>query len=328
MKNFIIKNIQTVVFLGYSPQIEELFHICEKLSLKPVLVTSPDQKKLINKNVPCKIFSKIDKNFEKYINTFEVENCLFISLGARWIFSKESIKNIFQNNLINAHGTRLPFDAGGGGMSWRIMKRDRICLHLLHLVNKEIDKGGIIFTQKSIFPKYCNIPEDFNKFYRDNFLGFFETFLLKLKNSEKFEVRDQVDYIGSYFPRLSTLKNGFIDWSWSSQNISYFIDAFDSPYEGASTFIGDRLVKIKKCQLHGGEVSNHPFMSGLITRHDQKWIIVSTQDQFSLIIEEIYDEKGKNILSKIKVGDRFHTPTKYLNESFSKRAIFGPLGEK
>ena len=49
-------------------------------------------------------------------------------------------------------------------------------------------------------------------------------------------------------------------------------------------------------------------MSGLILRHDKKrWIVVGSNDQNVFLIEEVLDEKGLNILSKLKVGDRFYT---------------------
>ena len=54
-------------------------------------------------------------------------NVILDSNGFIQNFSEKSGKN----NLVNAHGSRLPFDSGGGGMSWRILKKDRICMHLI-----------------------------------------------------------------------------------------------------------------------------------------------------------------------------------------------------
>ena len=39
-------------------------------------------------------------------------------------------------------------------------------------------------------------------------------------------------------------------------------------------------------------------------------IVVGSNDQNVFLIEEVLDEKGLNILSKLKVGDRFYTPVK------------------
>ena len=59
----------------------------------------------------------------------KAENTLFVSLGARFIFKKDLIKNFFKHNLVNFHSSRLPLDRAGGGFSWRIMREDRIENH-------------------------------------------------------------------------------------------------------------------------------------------------------------------------------------------------------
>ena len=69
-------------------------------------------------------------------------------------------------------------------------------------------------------------------------------------------------------------------------------------------------------------------MSGLILRHDKKWIVVATKDNNCLIIESVTDTKKKDILQKIKPGQRFYTDFKYLNYSKSKRAFFSSKGLK
>ena len=135
--------------------------------------------------------------------------------------------------------------------------------------------------------------------------------------------------IGSYFPRLNSSINGYIDWSNPSFEIVNFINAFDDPYPGAATFINNRYenkVFIKSVQVHGGEPINHPFMRGLVTRKEKKWIIVSTSDRYSIIVEKVLNEQGKTSLIKIKQGDRFFTPHANLDFSLSFRAKYSPFG--
>ena len=81
-------------------------------------------------------------------------------------------------------------------------------------------------------------------------------------------------------------------------------------------------VYIKKVQLHGGEVQNHPFMSGLIFRHEKKWIVVSSPDQNSIIIEKVLDKDGNNIIHDLKEGDRFYTTPEQKFLSRSKRVRY------
>ena len=105
-----------------------------------------------------------------------------------------------------------------------------------------------------------------------------------------------------------------------------FINAFETPYQGASTSYKNRRVFLKDVQIHGGEISNHPYMSGLVIRKEKDWIVVSTSDENFLIIKSVLNEKGKNIISKIKVGNRFITSSEDIIKSKKFRPKIGPKG--
>ena len=85
---------------------------------------------------------------------------------------------------------------------------------------------------------------------------------------------------------------------------------------------------IKKAQLHAGDSSNHPFMAGIVTRHDKNWIVVSTSGKHMLLIEKVLTQKNENILSNIKQGDRFFTPTDELDKARGTKVIYTPKGVK
>ena len=323
--------MKNVFFLGSNESLNELEKINKKLGLKTFVITSPDQSKKIDYKKEIKIFDRLDSSFTQYIsNKVKVEETLFVSLASRWIFKKETIKNIFKFNLVNFHGSRLPLDAGGGGFSWRILREDRIDNQLVQVVDEGIDTGPILFSEKSIFPSYCKIPADYEKFSSMKLLSFYEKFISLLSKGNKFNLHHQPDYLGRYNPRLESKTNGWIDWNLNSHQLLRFINAFDDPYSGASTMINNyERVYLKKVQLHGGESTNHPFMSGIISRHDSKWIVVSTQDEdMMLIIEKVLDDKGQNIISHLKPGDRFFTPAEKLDLAKSFRPKYGPKGIK
>ena len=64
--------------------------------------------------------------------------------------------------------------------------------------------------------------------------------------------------------------------------LSNFINAFDEPY-WATTFVNKKLkVYLKQTQLHGGEESNHPYMSGLVLRNDNNWLVVAMKGKYCL----------------------------------------------
>lgn len=305
---FYLKKINTIVFLGYEEIHEKLTKINESLKIKSIIFSS---KKKIKSSCEIKYYrqQKLDKKFEKLI----LDNCipdstLFISLSARWLFNKKIINDLFKNNLINFHNARLPIDAGGGGYSWRIMRNDRVCNLLAHVVDENIDTGPIIFEQSSVFPSICKTPQDFENHESLKFLSFYKKIISDLMIGKKFQLLHQQKTLRRYNPRINSNINGWINWDMNSYDLVNFINAFDDPYMGASTYINKKQrVFIKKVQIHGSELPNHPFMSGLIFRNEKNWLAVSTPDQNSIIVEKVFDKNGNNILNKLKEGDRFYT---------------------
>ena len=191
------------------------------------------------------------------------------------------------------------------------------------------DGGPIIFNEKSLFPSSCKIPKDYYDYYTKELIKFYEKFIEKILKGDSFLLKYQTDYLSRYNPRLVSDIHGWIDWSLSSLNLVRFVNAFDDPYKGSLTLINNKKVRIKKIHLHGGETPNHPYTAGIISRNDKKWIVVcTTSERHMVLIEEVLDIKGKNIVNTLKVGDRFFTPFEKLEEAKKIRAKFNPTGLK
>ena len=58
---FFVKNLKQVVFIGYSPMLEECININSKLGISSAIITSTDQSKNISHE--HLIFDKADKNY-------------------------------------------------------------------------------------------------------------------------------------------------------------------------------------------------------------------------------------------------------------------------
>tara|TARA_A100001015_G_scaffold320199_1_gene445734 strand:+ start:6813 stop:7820 length:1008 start_codon:yes stop_codon:yes gene_type:complete len=332
MKNlnkFYIDNLTDIVFIGFSEVFENLIKINNELEINTSIISSTNQSKAID--FEHKVFDKIDKQFYNYVDkNFNISNTLFISVGSRIIFNSESIK-FFQGNLINSHAARLPYDAGGGAFSWRIMREDRIDNQLFHKITEDIDDGPIIISNTSIIPSNCKKPKDFEEYSLNKFQSFYKNFITRLKKGEKYSLKEQTKYLGNYNPRLSTNDHGYIDWNINSYDLFNFINSFDDPYPGAMTFL-DRgkfgVLRIKSVHLHGGEPSNHPFMSGIVKRHDKDWLVVASSGKHSILVEEVIDENGENIIDQIRQGDRFYTPNNYLDHAKKTKVKFTSKGKK
>ena len=206
---FYIKNLKKIVFFGESKKLKELIDINDSYDLKSIVISSSHQAKLIKKEIKVNIFDNLNDKFKKFIKkNVTVENTLFISLGARYIFKKDTIENFFLHNLVNFHDARLPLDAGGGGFSWKIMREDRIDNQLVHIIDEGLDTGPVIDNDLSLFPSNCIIPQDFENYKLEKFIKFYQKFIEKVKKGNKFLLKPQVDYFGRYNPRLNTEKNG------------------------------------------------------------------------------------------------------------------------
>ncbi len=303
---FYIKNLQKIFFLGSNNNFNELTEINKSLKIKTFILSHNKSHK--SANLAHYFKQKIGSKFKKIVKENYIPNkTLFISLSSRWIFKKKEIREIFENNLINFHNARLPIDAGGGGYTWRILKNDRIGNILVHQIDEKIDTGKVISEEEFLFPHKCQIPIDFENYEKIKFLKFYENFIKKILSGKKFNLYKQQTSLRRYNPRLNTKKNGWINWNDNSYNLISLINSFDSPYNGASTYLNKKRVFIKKAQLHGGELNNHPFMTGIVFRKNKNWIVVSTRDENSIIIEEVLNERGKNIINLVREGDRFYT---------------------
>jgi methionyl-tRNA formyltransferase len=326
---FKIENLKNVVLLGGAKFFDKIIKINENFKLKTEIISCSHQIKELDLSNKIKKFDKLDDKFKKYlINKYNFDHTIFISLGARYIFQKETINNFFKNRLINFHGTRLPYDSGGAGHSWKIMRHDRIDNQLVHIVDEGVDSGPVLYCKNCVIPPSIRLPIEIEEFRVNKFLQFYKEFILLVKNKNSFIKKYQPTYLGRYNPRLNTEINGWIDWSLDTFSLVNFINAFEDPYKGASTFINSKRVYVKKIQIHGGESVSHPYMSGLISRHDKDWLIVNTIDKLSIIIEQVLDQKGNNIINKLKSGDRFYTPLLKIENSKKDRIRYSTKGLK
>lgn len=331
-KNFFqIKKIKKIVFFGFNPNLENFFNINKKNNIESFIFTSTNQFKQLSKfkNIKnFKIIKNLDGNFRKYIKkNFNIDQTLFISLSSRWIFKKNTI-NFLKKNLINIHSSRLPNDRGGATISWQIMRGDRFHCQSIHLVDDGVDTGPVIFQKVSVYPKNCQIPLECENFDLEKLNYLYEEFLSKLIIKKKLRLSYQNESLSYYNPRLNTEKDAWIDWGMNYIEIYRFINAFDDPYAGAKTLVNNKIVSLKSVHLHSGEMFGHKFMSGIIFRKDSNWVLVKISDSHNLIIEKVLDKKGRNIISELKVGDRFFSNMKMIEKSKLVRTRYNQSGLK
>ena len=190
-----------------------------------------------------------------------------------------------------------------------------------------MDTGDIILFKEYTYPHTCRHPIDYQIYsigqYQDLLIKFFQL----VKDKKPFECITQQEYFSSYWPRLATDIHGYIDWSWTLRDIERFICAFDDPYNGASTLLNGKRVKLKKSYSSLNDGIFHPFQKGFIYRISEDVVFIATE-QGSLLVNEVFDDNGINIKHDLRVGDRFYTPMKYIEEAKQFRAVYTATGLK
>ena len=233
--------VRNVVLLGASSSFSDLKALCVANGVKCIVITSPDQRQSMPQIAADIVTEHISSSdcAEKLSGLLLDGEMITLSFGARWILKSNIRDTLFRGLVLNAHGTRLPNDRGGGGFSWRIMRGDRIGNLVLHQIDDGIDTGPILLSEDYIVPRHIQMPAEHERHYLQALTGFVSAFLKKVFTARcHFERTPQMNYSSTYYPRLHTPTHGWIDWSWPALAIDRFILAFDEPYPGARTLWG------------------------------------------------------------------------------------------
>lgn len=247
---------------------------------------------------------------------------LGFSIGAEWIFRQPFIDRL-GGRLVNLHGSRLPRMRGGGGFSWWILMGDAEGGSTIHTVTPKLDDGRVLLSREYEFPAECRIPRDYQDVVQRHNADLVQDFIERVLRREDFQSRVQEESISSYWPRLNTLEQGFIDWAWSLEDIDRFIRAFDEPYPGAATFVAGQRVHLRGSAVIRTEERFHPFQAGLVYRRGPEGMLVATRDG-ALVIRSVCDSSGRDVAAGIRLGDRFHTPRDVIDRAMASRATYVP----
>ena len=313
------RNIKTYIF-AVTRHLEEVIDIENSLTLKVALE---------KEGIP--FYHIKDINDSPELRSIVSEATVGIGVGEAYTFNKETIE-LFKGRLFDFMVIRLPQYRGGAHFTWQILRRDRIGCWNIQIINEEMipgvyDSGEILKTREYVISHWARIPQDYFRTSNEEALKLFIEFMDEIQEGKEFKLNRLEENISSYFPRLYTLKHGFINWSWDTDDIDAFVCAFGDPYAGASTFLNEKRVFLKRCQTEYGEGRFHPFMSGLVYRISNGSVFIATKDG-ALVVRSVLDEQGNNIVNKLKVGKRFYTPLKYLEDAMLFNAEYDTEGLK
>ncbi len=275
-----------------------------------------------------RFFGSENINQDKNLLTEITPQSLGIALGAAWLFDKETVSLFKSGHLIDFMGVDLPRYRGGAHYSWQILHDNRKGSANLQIIlggKETFHRGPVISSEFYDIPKTVKTPLDYFNFLGQKENDMLVSFIKTIKKGSTFNPRFLDEGESSFYPPLSTMHHGFIDWSWTGEEICLFVRAFDEPYFGASTFILKKRVFLKNVEIQKAEEKYHPFTSGLVVRKTDKEIFVATMGAL-LRIGQVFDEKGKDILQTVNSGFRFHTPRQTLDDARSFVSDYNPSG--
>lgn len=254
-------------------------------------------------------FISVDKIDENVIRIFS-EDVLIFSVNCHWIFKKDII-DLVRGRIINYHNSCLPEQKGAGCHSWRIMQGvNNVRLTFHHLI-EQIDMGDIVYEKELLIPlNKRTLKENYDyisKFETDAFRNCLNKIEKEFPKINIIKKNHRKDF---YWPKLNTDKDGWIDWSWSAEDIVRFCNAFDDPFSGASTYLNGERIRLKKVKTVDESIKFHPFQYGLIYHIEKSNVLVACKNG-GIQIDELIISKSVNI----RKGKRFYTDIQTLENA-------------
>ena len=109
---------------------------------------------------------------------------------------------------------------------------DRIDCQVFHIVDENIDTGSVITYKNSVLPEYYTKPKHLIDYSNKKIIDLYKEFITKIK--KKFKLQKQRNIVK--IPSKTVYENKWLDrLSFNSDKLIRFINAFETPYQGAST---------------------------------------------------------------------------------------------
>lgn len=236
--------------------------------------------------------------YEKRINFKSIETPIAIAIAWRWMIKTEK-----KSSLIVLHDSILPKYRGFAPLvNSLINKEDEIGVTAL-FASDDYDCGDIIYQSKSKINYPIKISDAIainNKNYEACVI-----YLMNLiTNGIKIESYAQENHEATYSVWLDE-DDYKIDWSMNSDDILRKINAVGSPYNGATSFLNGKKIKIINVECVDDLIIENRHFGKVLKVQDGFPIVICGSGMLK-ILEAHYDDEFKNsILPLDKFRSRF-----------------------
>lgn len=276
--------------------------------LKPVSIITISQKlAALNKISGFFDFNQLAKknNIEVYcvksfnlkdtqdINFFSNSNFDLLLISGWQRLIPEQILRTLKIGAVGEHGSSeyLPRGRGRSPINWSIIQgRNRFILHL-YMANSSADSGKIIDKTSFVINKFDNVYSIYTKMALCSGQMFVNKLPELINKSWRPIKTAKID--PNYFDKR-TLKNDFINWNNSTEEIYNHVRATTRPYPGAKSKIGSQIIIIWSAQPYDLDFEDFDKKFGEVTWvFPNKEFLVKTIDGTLIINEYEYPTKVK-----------------------------------
>lgn len=255
------------------------------------LIISP---KDLKKFIDPKLFFNCPKdvNSNNFINKIKkISPDVIISGGFSQIFSEKFINSV--NSLwLNLHAGDLPEMRGSSPLNWSLIKGLKSTKISIIKVNKKVDGGDIIKTQKIKINDNTTIAELHSEVNK-HFPYMLESVLKQYKQKKLKIIKQPKKY--SYYPRRFK-EDGFIIFDQNNaKQIHDKIRALSDPYPNAFSYLNKKKIMFKRSILLKNNFYGQP---GRIYQIDKNKILICCLDK-SLWIYTNYEFKKNDRYKKM-----------------------------
>lgn len=242
-----------------------------------------------------------------------------LSVSSPWVFDDKTI-GLWKDRFFNVHYSLLPKYRGGGGQTWQTLAGERWRGVTLHKLIPAIDAGPIVARKKLWFSDSATPEELASKLEKSA-----QSLLIKKLPSvmkRRYRLIEQKEGKHSYWPRLNSKLQGFIDWSWAAVEIVVFCDALRASGTYALTELQNNVVEIESTVL-GKKRYFHPFTWGLVFYQSESRLYVASKGgEVIVTLRSPTNDPPRNL-----EGERLFTSSFHLDNARSSRPRLKPSGE-
>ncbi len=247
------------------------------------------------------------------------ENANVCCVFAWYAILQKDFIDLFNGRIFNMHFGDLPYFRGAGGFSWQVLNGAEKLGAFIHQLIPKVDAGAIVCSHESKILVTEPYPQDYINLSIEVSTAVSIQFARMLHNQNVLVAKEQDEFVAEYFPKLTTLENGKIDFYCTTEEVSRFIRAFSHPYAGASFLYGRQRIHVRKAIVIKDNISRHSFCIGLIVNKSSCGLHIMLKDGV-LALQDFFNSDGESVnCDSFRIGDRLFNSRDELDKALLYR---------